>query len=235
MKGLAPGILLLLLLPAAARAESGPSLGGGTGLLNVPTAEVLGEGSLDLGFRYIDKEWAYAARGTSENDVYFFALGFLPRIEVMLRASVFPQAKFFAESPSSGPQADRMAGARLLVLREAWHPAVAVGLDDPHGNRYFHSLYAVATRGTEFCAGACRADLTAGYGARIFDAEHYVMDGMFGGLRGSYGDRASLMLEFDSEKWNGGARLSLPFHFSVLVALLDLDVLSGGVSWSHRL
>jgi hypothetical protein len=223
-----------LLFPAAASSgETGPSMGGTTGLINVPTADVLREGALQLGYRFVDKEWAYVARGVSRSDVYFFALGFLPRTEVAIRATVFPQTEFLEESPSSGPQADRMASGRVLLLPQAWYPAVAVGLDDPHGNRNFHSLYAVATRGISLCGGECSVDATLGYGFRVFDAERYILDGGFGGVRGSYGESASLMLEYDTEKWNAGSRIALPFHLAILAVLLDLDVISGGVSWSH--
>ncbi len=218
---------------AVSAGESGPSMGGMTGLINVPTAEVLREGSLHLAYRFVDKKWAYAARDASNSDVYSFALGFLPRTEVAIRATVFPQTEFLDESPSSGPQADRMAGGRVLLFPQAWYPAVAIGLDDPHGNRYFHSLYAVATRGIAHCGGDWSVNATLGYGFRVFDAERTVLDGMFGGLRGGYGKNASVMLEYDTEKWNAGSRIELPFHFAILAALLDLDVLSGGVSWSH--
>jgi Exopolysaccharide biosynthesis protein YbjH len=123
-----------------------PSLIGMTGLINTPTADVIPSGALRIGFGWFDKEWAYHARGVSDNYHYFLSFGFVSRVEVAIRASYFPDGQLDTSTPEKGT-VDRGGNARVLLLTEGGRrPALALGIDDVRGTRRFHSLYAVGSK-----------------------------------------------------------------------------------------
>jgi hypothetical protein len=228
-----PGALAAIVLgltpPSPARA-TGAALDGMTGLVNTPTAEVLPDASVRLGAAEVDEEWAFHGRGRMDNRIFTVALGFLPRTEVAIRATWLPELSLL--ELQSATVVDRLAAGRLLVLTEAaLRPAVAVGIDDVRGTRLFHSSYVVATKTLLASGPLLRASL--GRGLRVLDAGEYVLDGTFGGVEIGWGP-VSALLDFDTEKWNSGARLTAFGHVGAHLALLDLDTPSGGLTWIHR-
>lgn len=213
--------------PAAA---AGPALNGMTGLVNTPTAEVLADGSVRLSATQVDEKWAFHGRGRIDNRIFAVTLGFLPRTEVSIRATWLPELSLL--ELQSATVVDRLGAGRLLLLRESGlRPALAVGIDDVRGTRLFHSSYAVATRTLRGRRPVLRASV--GYGTRILEAGEYVLDGAFGGVEAGWGP-ASALLDFDTEKWNSGARLTAFGRMNVYFALLDLETPSGGLAWIHR-
>ncbi len=222
---------LLAAPPLAVAGPSGVSLVGTTGVFNVPTADVTPEGSFRVGIQRIDSDWAYVARGEGENTIYFFTVGFLPRLEVSIRATEFSETGFLTEGKSAA--VDRVASARVRLLDEGRWPALAVGADDLRGNRRSHSLYAVVTKTIGVPAQSLDIRATAGFGSRAIDAVAYVLDGLFAGVECGLWNRVTLGLEYDTEKWNTGARVVILSGLAAQGVLLDLDALSGGVSWTH--
>ncbi len=227
-------ILVLAAAPAARGAEppaGHASLGGTSGLINTPTADVLPDATFRFGYFRIDKKWAYQLRGVSDNDVYFVSFGFLPRVELTVRATVFKDVTLLPNTDF--PQVDRMGSARILLLPEGRAPAVAVGLDDPRGTRRFHSLYVVGTRTFPIRLGQITLRASGGYGFSAFSAARRVLDGGFGGVELGIAGRATGMLEYDTEKWNTGVGLVFLGRLSIHAALLHLDTLSGGAAWTQ--
>jgi hypothetical protein len=219
--------------PVLAQNQAHPSLGGSSGLFNVPTANVLSDGTFDFGYNVIDREWAYEGRGAIDNRIWFLSMGFLPRVEVTVRATVLPGESLLEEVPVDA--VDRMASARLQVLREGrWSPAFAVGIEDLKGTRRFHSLYGVASRSVFREGIPVRAQISAGYGLRSIDAARYLLDGGFGGVELQFPHGISGIAEYDSEKWNAGLRLSLLSRVDFRLVFLNLDTISGGLSLRHR-
>ncbi len=242
--GWTAAVTLMLLIAANGTAIAGAtSLGGMTGLLNIPVAAVAPEGTFHLGYNLIDRDQSYEGRGTLDNRVYFLTMGFLPRTEVSIRATVLP-----GESHIEGLEADgvdRMGSGRILLLEEAtaespgrsdwlsW-PAVAVGMDDLKGTRRYHSLYCVATKSIRRREAGLGGSISAGYGFRTFRAGRYLLDGEFGGADIYFGKWVDFIVEYDSEKWNGGLRLFPAFPLTAQLALLNFETPSGGVAWTHR-
>jgi hypothetical protein len=225
----ATAIALPLALPPPAR-SAGAALNGMTGLVNTPTAEVLPDASVRLGAAQVDEEWAFHGRGRMDNRIFAVSLGFLPRTEVSIRATWLPELSLL--ELESATVVDRLAAGRLLLLTESGlRPALAVGVDDVRGTRLFHSSYVVATKTVRERGPLLRASL--GGGLQLLDAGEYVLDGAFGGVETGWGP-VSLLLDFDTEKWNSGARLTAFGRLGAHVALLDLDTLSGGLTWIHR-
>jgi len=207
-----------------------PSLGGMTGLINIPSADILSDGAFRIGYSVYAKEQAYELRDRADNEVIHVALGFLPRVEVMIRATLFPGVT--QVEGVKIPNVDRMAAGKVLVLREGRGPAIAVGLDDPTGTRRFHSLYAVASKSFLTWDSGRGVRLTAGYGSTALNAKRHILDGLFGGADLRFAPFSGIV-EYDTEKWNAGARVLVLGRFHVQAVLLDLEVFSGGISWSH--
>jgi hypothetical protein len=227
--------LLAALVPAGlAHALDGgqASLGGTTGYWNTPSAEVTPDAAFRLGYHFIDREMSYEARGFRDNEVYFFTAGFLPFLEISIRATVIPGEHLLEEVKTSA--ADRMGSARLRVLREGRFPAVALGIDDFKGTKRFHSLYAVATKGCRPGGGPIDVEASAGYGSHAMKAARHILDGGFGGLEIRAFRAVSGVVEYDTEKWNAGARVVLFRKLALSGVYLDLDVLSGGASFTQR-
>jgi len=74
-----------------------------------------------------------------------------------------------------------------------------------------------------------------GYGFRAFTAVHHTLDGVFGAVELSPVRAAATQLEYDSEKWNLGASVALPWGLQGRVALLRMRSWSLGAGWTVAL
>lgn len=212
-----------------------PALHGLTGLINTPTAYTLPSGALRVGVGWYDKDWAYHARGLSDNYHYYLTFGFISRVEVSVRASYFPDDALRDAGPDEKGTVDRGGSGRIQVLTEArTRPAVAVGVDDVRGTRRFHALYAVGSKTFSAKSDFFRMQVSAGYGSDVVDAKTYVLDGVFGGAELAVGRYGSLALDYDTEKWNTSLRIFVFRHVAASFALLHLESPAGGVSWTHQ-
>jgi len=230
-------LALLLVRPAAVRAGDGyvvpNGLRGMSGLINTPTADVLPSGTLRFGFSLVDKQWAYHARGFSDNNHYFLSVGFLPRVEVSILASYFPHDKLSKFLEGEGT-VDRGGSGRLLLLDEGrTRPAVAVGIDDARGTRRFHALYIVGSKWVRKENLPVEARLSAGYGSTALRAKNHILDGVFGGGEFVVRDAVSLALDYDTEKWNTSIRLIAFHRLAAYFAFLNFEAPAGGFSWTQ--
>jgi len=209
---------------------------GMTGFVNTPWAGVMPDRALELGYQHVPKAWAYNRRGTHANAVYYGTLGFLPRLETGLRLTNVVGLRAFEDlAPDSRlPEVDRMASVRVALLEGGrGRPALAVGADDVEGNRHFASTYAVA--GTRFALARAQGRAALGYGFRAWRVERRTLDGAFGALELSPLGRLATQLEYDSEKWNAGLGLALPWGVRVRASLLHMDHASLGAGWAMQL
>lgn len=207
------------------------SITGMTGFVNTPWAGVMGDRNFETSFRHVPQRWAYDHRGLDDNDVYAVTLGFLPRIEASLRATVIRGLRSFEDilPESDLTDTDEMASGRLVLIEPRWNrPGLAVGVEDVEGTRRFHSTYAVA--GMPFHAGPFTARVAGGAAPRILDAERYVLDGGFGAAEVGLGPAAA-QVEYDSEKWNAGLVLRGPWGLRGRVDALGMNALSVGAGF----
>jgi hypothetical protein len=213
------------------------SLTGMTGFVNTPWCGVMGDKEVEVGFNNIPKGAAYQYRGEHRNEVYYGALGFLPRLEVGVRWTIMPGTRAFADliPDSRLVDHDRMFSARVEVIRaQAWRPGLAVGAEDFHGTRRFHSTYAVA--GVPFPLGRWQNRVALGYAPRLFDeVQRRTLDGSFGALEVSPWRWVAASVEHDTEKWNSMLGVELGFGFRARAALLDMKYTSLGVGWFRAL
>jgi len=228
---------LLLAVAAAGTADAGDGSGwlalhGMSGLVLTPTAEVAADATVRVGYSFMDREWVPHGRGQFDNELYFLNFGFLPRVEITVRATVLPGSRL--SRFDDAPIVDRLGSARLQLLRPGRFPAVAVGVDDLRGTRFYHSLYVVGTHGVGLGSAALELRGSLGFGSRALDAANHLLDGVFGGLELRGLEAASVVVEHDTEKWNGAARVRLFGHVSAQLAWLDLEIPSWGAAWTHR-
>ena len=230
------------------RAKAPPqwvSMVGTTGFVNTPWAGVMGDREIEFGFNQYPKEVAYYGRAgtvsnTSQefpNEVYYAAMGFLPRMEVGLRWTVVPGLHPFTDLLPESPAvyADRMLSGRIEVIRArpGRLPGLAIGVDDARGTRRFHSTYAVT--GLPFDIYHLQNRVTLGYAPRAFKASRWALDGAFGAVEVTALRSVAVALEHDTEKWNTMLGINLGFGLRARAALLDLEHLGIGVGWHTAL
>ena len=216
------------------------SLTGTSGLLTIPTGNIINDGEVYIGVSYLPEVELTRYNFNHSSLTPFISIGFLPFLEISVR-STYPVDGF--EYSATG---DRMPSLRIKVLseKELW-PAVAIGVHDFFGvfggtdAVHFNSLYIVTSkmfvqnRTIGFAA-------TIGYGSEIIKANGHQFVGLFGGLEATisfaknYFDM-SLITEYDGKKFNTGSRIKLLNHINILFGLFDLKYGSGGLSFSYNM
>ncbi|OPX23822.1 MAG: hypothetical protein B1H03_00360 [Planctomycetales bacterium 4484_113] len=204
---------------ASTAVQAKPNLEGVTGILNIPTAEVLKDGEACFGFGRNENRTRWPGQ-TQRN--YFAGIGYLPHLEVCARYTEFPGVAQ-TRVPGYGAYKDRSANLKLQFLAEPSAPfSLAAGVFDVGGQaRLQRALYGALTK----TAGPVK--LTAGYGNRR-------IEGFFGGVEITPLKEASLLYEYDSCQHNFGVRVSPGGHFNLLLASADRDF-TFGISCSYGL
>jgi hypothetical protein len=136
-----------------------------------------------------------------------------------------------------------MGSVRLRVLAEKQGlPSVVLGghdivtsFGDDIPNNNFNALYLVTSKHFRLDPAINRLGLHLGYGVDWIVAENREFVGLFGGVSISPRSFLTLMLEYDTEKFNTGVRLSAFEHLELLIVLLNFDSLSGGINYKFRL
>jgi hypothetical protein len=232
------GAALLATFASTAQADEDyvvpTDLRGMSGLVNIPSADVLPQNAIRFGFSLVDAQWAYGFRDQTDNNHYFLSVGFVPRVELSFRATYFPNNRLIAGSAEG--TVDRGGSGRLLVLTEGKkRPAVAVGIHDARGTRRFHSLYIVGSKWVTLRQGVVKTRLSAGYGSTQMEGVHdATLDGLFGGAEIVFSEFVSVALDFDTEKWNTSLRLIAFRHLAAHLAFLNFEAPAGGFSWTQR-
>jgi hypothetical protein len=215
------------------------SLNGTTGLIAIPTAEILNDGEVMIGGNWVDKDYN-VRMPTHDQHRYFIAMGYLPFLEVSLRLTRNYRLRlsdYSIEWPG-----DRGASIRLRLLNEKKNrPSVVLGAHDFYSafgetkTVWFNALYLVGTKKFQTARIPIQFGLSLGVGTDWMKAKHHELTGVFGGCSMDYRGRAMLMLEHDSEKVNGGMQLVFFRRIRLLFALLHLDSFAGGASYSFAL
>jgi hypothetical protein len=175
-------VCLALLCSGPVSAQDG-ALSGPTGLLTVPTAQVVAEGSVRSGI-----SWHDAVPGNDGVVNYLFNVGFAPGLEIGGRLAQFG---------SFGGEPNDLSLNAKYALRLDGGLALAVGGQDIGGEaQNFRSRYVVATlpwRTLQF---------TAGYGAGPD-----LLDGALGGIEWRPVPFVAAYAEYDADDVNPGLRL----------------------------
>ena len=145
---------------------------GGTGLLEIPTARVLEDGTLRAGYAEARPfKW------------FNIAMGIFPGLEADFRLTEITGTQTRL-GDQYGNNKDKALDLKYQLFPESRVlPAIAFGIQDFHGTRLFPSEYVVANR------QIYPLDFTLGYGTKR-------LEGFFGGIEWAISDRIQLFAEY---------------------------------------
>lgn len=229
-------ILILII----ANSLLGQSLPGTTGYFNIPSADLQADKTVYLGFNQSAKKYQDYGNGEYDINIFYGTITFLEFFEVGLRYS---RLNGF-EPPDRKQAGDRIVTARIRPLTQGkYYPAVLIGFQNffttlESGNAsHFNSTYIVLTKDIVLKKIINSVGLSIGYGSDIFNSADYQFIGVFGGIKiiPQHLDYLELMFEYDADKWNVGARVTLFKHIKVLAGFEGLDSFSGGIAYQFKL
>lgn len=232
--------LLLLLLLLMSKLGISQSLPGTTGYFNMPSADLYEDKTFFFGFNRSDKKYHDYADGEYDMNIFYLTITYLEFLEVSLR---YTRLDGF-DPPGRKQAGDRMASARFRPVKEgAFHPSIVIGFQnffstlESGGASHFNSTYIVATKNLHLDGFIKQIGFTAGYGSDFFKSADYQFIGLFGGVRVIPRDLETLelMFEYDADKWNVGARVTIIRHFTLLAGLEGFDSFSGGIAYRFNL
>lgn len=201
-----PALLALLLFSpsfafAVDRPFIYPSNWGGTGLMETPTARVMEEDTIRLGFSQI-KPYQH----------YYGATSPFKGLEINMKVTEFMGVSFAEQYTTK----DKAVDLKYQFLSERKYlPAIAIGIMDPHGTRLFSSQYIAASK------QIYPFDFTLGFGNGRFgkrsisaatesvkvelfsDPEQWIKDSQFfGGVQFSPSEKYAFMVEYNPIKYH---------------------------------
>lgn len=227
----------LLLVSSSSHAQY--SLGM-TGLLTIPTADMQPDGTFMGGGNFLPEELT-PAKWDYDTGSYFVNMTFLPFLEIGYRCTLFHRE---FENGNKWQQ-DRSVSLRVRPLKEGkWWPSLVMGSNDAFttgklntfsnvtGNRYFSSVYMVATK--HFLSGG--HDLALTLGGNIPFRNGSYRKGVFGGMSYSpaFLKPVILMAEYDAEAVSVGAAALLFNHISLYAFCYDFKAVAGGVRYEFK-
>jgi len=214
------------------------SMFGTTGLISIPTAYILPDGKIAFGTSYTNEHYGRYSHYSNVQLAYYVALAYLPFLELNLTATQYPN---FAWSDTYTSAVDRMASIKLLLLKEKQYlPSIAIGVLDLYGKAMeYNAQYIVVSKSIALpLTGA--VSFHFGYAPNPIKSDRiddYSIKGGFAGLEVPFFDAIlSIMLEYDSQKYNAGLRI-IPINDWICIDLimLGLKYLSGNISFSFDL
>ncbi len=179
------------------------SFQGYTGIINIPTAEVIQDGKIELQIsNQVDAFRVRETRDEYEAQHYFLNFGFLPNLEITGRlANIEPK-----DAPGNIGFLDRDLSASFKYQIPYYHkylPKIAFGMQDVGGDaNIYEAKYIVASKQYAFFRG------TVGY---AFDSER--LDGFFAGAELKASEWFYLLSDYDSHDTNIGLRIGTPVDF----------------------
>lgn len=202
-----------------------PSLEGTSGLIRIPTADVIADGHLLAGISYMGEEHSRIVSAKTDAMPLFVGIGFLPNLELVGKLTIFHDVKAY----NWNYNLDRSFNAHYRILPQKRHvPALAIGAQDvtfgTTSSYLGKSQYLVGTWAED------RYRLHVGYGRER-------LSGPFGGI--DYALRADqrlqLMIDYDTRYVNAGLRGFVNKWLTVDVSLLGLSELGGAVVFQTEL
>lgn len=233
----APNFLVIILVLIASHAVNAQvGIGGFNAILTAPTARLVPDGYAVIGVGYIPSPYALFEVPGHDNLAYFATLGFLPFLEVSIRATLSMDTEY----PSIG---DRMLSFRSRLLKETdRRPALVIGLHDIAGlidrtegtNNYFTALYLVATKSRRL-SGLANLEATLGYGVDWITAPSHEFDNLFGGVSAGFRNTLFVKGEYDAHRFNFGIGVKGGEFISANILLMDGSKLAYGANIRTRL
>jgi len=202
---------------------AGPSHEGISGLIRIPTADVIPDGSYRIGASFIASDYTRGGyTGRSDMIPTFVNVGLLPRLELAFRLSIFPDIEPL-RFPNWHYSTDRSIFAHYQLWPQHGNlPAVAVGAQDigfrDDAQVVGRAEYIVATQQV----GLFRMHL--GQGTKR-------LSGLFGGAEYRIAPNLALIGEYDTDWFNYGLRAAPDRSWRVDLTLTDSSAIGGAVSY----
>lgn len=230
-------LLIICLVSFVQKGMTAMSMFGTTGLVLIPTANILPDGKLALGISYTDEKYGkYSSRHTAQIASYA-TLGYLPFLEVSLRVTKYPNLPWSENYRSA---VERMASVKLQVFREKrFFPSVVLGVNDLYGKSIqYNAQYFVISKLVNPPL-LKHIGIHIGYAPNPIKSKriyNYSLQGIFAGLETQLYKSISAMLEYDSKKFNIGLRIApLADFIYINVVALGLNHISGNINISFDL
>ncbi|MFC2084986.1 YjbH domain-containing protein [Bacteroidota bacterium] len=213
----------------------GQSIIGVDGLISVPTAYIVRDGSISVGVYFINKEYSVLEKGKRHNIRNNITISFLPFWEI----SLILNNLLNSSDPNQGI-GDRMISTKFTIINEFnYYLAIAIGFHDilTSSSQYLTSrenaAYIVASK--SYCIENFIFGFSVGHGWDLMNAGGYKFLGLFGGIDLKYAKTFSILVEYDAERFNGGIKLIMFDHVTLLIGLMNLASWNGGVSFNFQL
>jgi len=178
------------------------SFQGYTGIINIPTAEVMRDGKIEFQIsNQVDATRIRDSRDEYTAKHYFVNFGFLPNLEITGRLANIE----YKVPPGNYDFLDRDLSASFKYQIPFYHqylPKIAIGIQDINGNDRYNAKYIVASKQYSFFRG------TIGYG---FASQR--LDGLFAGAELKANDWFYLLSEYDSKDTHLGLKVTTPEEF----------------------
>jgi len=226
-------LLFISFLPSGAFSQS---LTGVSGLLTIPTAEMLDDGQMAVGLTFQDEKYLRAFPSRPDNHLLasYITLSYFSFLELALRLNR-------PVDPAAGVVGKVGIGDRLPMIRlrlPRFHPAlpaIVIGQHDysvlspAEEASHFSASYGVLSQEIKLrWKGIELTSFHLGYGVDLVTAHHHEFVGWFGGTRFKATQWLMLLLEYDAEYWNGGFRLHLRDAAHVTIGWKQFDSLLAG-------
>ncbi|OPX22385.1 MAG: hypothetical protein B1H02_06245 [Candidatus Latescibacteria bacterium 4484_107] len=232
-----------VLLPAGAYADI--ALSGTSGLITIPTVDVLDDGDINIGISYLRQSYRHLDKPETYDMIpLWVSVGYLPSLELSARLTTMP--KLSRAGAPKPPYRDGMLSFQWKVLGESRRlPAVAIGARDVYGFALFNTLYLVFSK--HIPIHRVRVGVHLGHGVDWMGGRYGVVDGgktiptthrmigTFGGIGIPITRTVDFALEYDTTKLNFGARVQLLSEIQFQIALLGGNHLAVGVNGGFNL
>jgi hypothetical protein len=202
------------------------TLNGSVGLVTVPTAEMPGDREVSFGMNWLDRNSHLSDTSRYNTIIAYATVGYLPFLEIspcLTRYATNQHVRCLGLGARSVTIRLRLFSERTVA------PSVVLGLQDPLGIKESNASYLVGSK--SFRPHQVDVDLHLGYGVDWIEAKEHQFLGLFGGVSLSPKPFVALMLEHDSDRLNCGMRIFIFNRLEVLLAFLDFDKFSGGMSY----
>ncbi|MDZ7263773.1 MAG: YjbH domain-containing protein [candidate division KSB1 bacterium] len=238
------GLMFFYIFTLSVSARAGISLAGTSGLINIPTAEVISDQQVTIGIGYVNRYAAYLERGRCDNFPFYIVLGYLPRLEFSAGVNFVPGEKSY---DGTNTYKDGVVSLQFLLFKERkFLPALALGARDIYSFILLNTSFVVASK-TIIAKPTINWRLHVGYGSDIIDQHlgvpkkdrHFPVGhtivGPFGGLEIDWKRTVTYLLEYDTRMINTGIRFRWLRYWQLDILLLNMEYWSGNLSWSFEL
>ncbi len=201
----------------------GPSHEGISGLIRIPTADVIPDGSYRVGASFIDSNYTRGAHAAQSDMIPTFVnVGLLPGLELGFRLSIFPDIEPL-RFPNWHYSTDRSIFAHYQLWPQHGNlPAVAIGAQDIR----FRDDAQVVGRAEYIVATQQLGDLRIHLGRGTKR-----LSGLFGGAEYRISPKLAVIGEYDTDWFNYGLRAAPDYSWRVDLTLTDSRAIGGAISY----